>query len=542
VRDDDFHAIQTAIYANQSAKLVKAGRRVGLGLDLDAMTKLQAMLRGPLKLTDVFQIINDATTAAHGLGFIEFRSGRHEFWGGRIVALAVRLGDTITVGVSVLRNVPMNAGDAWPILRTWFKELKKNRARAETWAQQEADDRVRVKILGAPASHTPAKDATADAELIAAIVDNPDDVATRLVLADRLLEREDPRGEMIRLDLEARKLDEKDPGRREIEQQIAVLAKANRARIAGEVSEVASEYEIGVGFVERVTMAAGTFKKHGERLFRAQPIRALRLKPWNDEAVATLVKCPHLALVRELSLESVGIGFERVVSIAPLAKLQLDRLEHLQLRCTITTGPDGEKFFRELVAPKLRSITVGAGFLGAGALRGLAVNKQLCSQLEDIHMHMLTTSCQDTRIESKANAIADEALGKIALPKLRSLSLSDVWFATDERIAKLVKRLPALTTLEVDSSGAKTVAALTSSRRVKAIDVREPLAAKTLTAMLAMPQLASLYVDGDDWTETQIKDMAETLLALPKSHPLKEVYFAGEYFQRLNKRFPPKQR
>ncbi|MDQ3364030.1 MAG: hypothetical protein M3680_01185 [Myxococcota bacterium] len=538
MRDEAFDQIKLAIYARQRADLVKAGARVGLGLDLDAMTKVHSMCRGPLELQHVFQIIEDAKTAAHGLGFIEFQAGRGECWGGRIVALAVRHEDTITVGVSVLPNAPKNAGDAWPVLRRWFKELKKNRERAELWAQQEAADRVRVKILDAPPSHAPVKDSTADAKLIAALVDDPDDVATRLVLADRWLEREDPRADMLRLDLEARELVERDPDRIAIARQIEAMGKAHRARIAGEVAELVSDFKTGAGFVEGVTMTAGAFKKHGERLFRAQPIRALTVKPWNDEAVATLVKCPHLALVRELILESVAFGHERVVSIAPLAKLKLERLDQLSLNSTITTGPDGEKFFQELVAPRLRSIRVGGGFLGAGALRGLAANTQLCSQLGELDMYMLSSSCQKTRLEAKANEVADKAFGKLALPKLRSLSLHDVWFATDERIARLVKKLPVLEMFDVDDAGAKSVAALTSSRTVTCLPVREPLPAKTLTALLAMPKLRSLYIAGDEWTAAQTKHMAETLLALPKSHPLKEVYFAGDYFQELNQRFP----
>ena len=538
MRDADLDAIEKAYSNRNDEMLANVSARVGIQLTMSGMHDLAKRLGGRIPLRDVLVTIDQAMTDAAGIALHVARRERTDYTtrNAQMLCLAVRHDGALVVGVQALEKATMGVGDAWPELKPWFKEYRRNRARAETWAV--AGTGVRFSIIVPTESHAIASNPLDDAALVAALVENPDDLETRLVLADRLLEREDPRGEIIRLDLEARKLDARDPNRRALDEQLEKLHVTYRQRIAGDVASLATESKLAGGFVAHVTMPAPAFKKHGEQMFRAQPIRGLTVRPWSDDAVATLAKCPHLGLVRELTLESPLTGSERAVAIAPLAGVVLERLDELRFERAITTGPDAERFFGELRAPRLRTLRIRSGFLGISAIRGLAGNARLCAQLEEVELRWLPLAFGGMRLDpTRAEALADTAIEALALPNLRSLALDEVWFATDARVAKLVATTPLLESCDVDTLGERSAVALARCTRLRSCVLYQPLPPHLLANLLALPALASLRIVGHAWAPQDVGATVDALLALPPSHPLQHVTSWGPGFERLAERF-----
>ena len=195
-------------------------------------------------------------------------------------------------------------------------------------------------------------------------------------------------------------------------------------------------------------MTALAFKRHGDEILRSQPVRLVKIKPYNAAAIETLAQSSHLARVRALE-------FSLSAKIAPLAPLRgffFEKLEALELRNLITQGTDGETWLTKLAAPRLRKLDVVGGFLGAHPFRGLISNKALCTTLEDLSMANLRREC-GTRLESNAAAIADDAFAALALPNLRVAYFNSCWFGTDARMAQLDRKSPALVSFTADSSG-----------------------------------------------------------------------------------------
>jgi hypothetical protein len=314
-------------------------------------------------------------------------------------------------------------------------------------------------------------------------------------------------------------------------------------RLAGDVARHAVEYKFSRGFVDEVVMTAGSFRKHGEDLFRRYVIRALSLRPYDDAAVKTLATCPHLGLVRELILGSRDATPKRSVSLEPLVgSPHLAGLEKLSLDGCVTSGATAEKFFAELDAPRLSQITVGAGLFGARPLLGLAQNRRIAASLDTIYTYMLERTRGTYRVEPNADAIADRAFDLLAAqpPPLRYIHL-DAWFAADHRIAALVSATRAtLDRFEVRDVGPRTIAALgtcaaltDASLRLERVDV-----APVIDLVRRLPRLHSLSIHATSWSDAQVVAAASELESLPAEHPLRDIDVTGQHKTRRAVRAP----
>jgi uncharacterized protein (TIGR02996 family) len=137
-----------------------------------------------------------------------------------------------------------------------------------------------------------------------AIVANPDDDMPRLVYADWLEERGDPRGEFIRLQWTVAQLPA-GPERRELEARARYLLGRHEREWLGPIRAMgirgeATELFRG-GLVESVTISTPDLLKHADELFRLAPIRHLRLFK-TGRHVLTLAALPYLAGVSTLDL------------------------------------------------------------------------------------------------------------------------------------------------------------------------------------------------------------------------------------------------
>src|SRR5579884_1340778 len=100
---------------------------------------------------------------------------------------------------------------------------------------------------------------TPDDSFLVAILAAPDDDAPRLVYADHLEERGDPRGEFIRVQCELARLPEGDRRRKDLERKERVLLAEHGEEWAGPVQDLVVQSEFRRGFIDGVTLPAGDF-------------------------------------------------------------------------------------------------------------------------------------------------------------------------------------------------------------------------------------------------------------------------------------------
>src|SRR5262249_27967980 len=112
---------------------------------------------------------------------------------------------------------------------------------------------------------------------VQAILDDPDDDSLRLIYADWLEERGDPRGQFIRLQYALAGMDADDPRRRPLEARERVLLKEHGKVWAGPLLQFIEGYTFRRGFVEEVKLAPPVFLHRGAELFRQTPVQTVRL-------------------------------------------------------------------------------------------------------------------------------------------------------------------------------------------------------------------------------------------------------------------------
>src|SRR5437762_1999256 len=107
---------------------------------------------------------------------------------------------------------------------------------------------------------------------VQAILDDPDDDSLRLIYADWLEERGDPRGEFIRLQYALAGMDADDPRRRPLETRERALLKEHGELWAGPLVGHLQGYSFRRGFVEEVALSARSFLESGAELFHRAPV------------------------------------------------------------------------------------------------------------------------------------------------------------------------------------------------------------------------------------------------------------------------------
>src|SRR5437764_6172383 len=99
-----------------------------------------------------------------------------------------------------------------------------------------------------------------DDAFLRAILAHPDDDLPRLVYADWLDERGDPKGEFIRLQCELERLAPNDPGRKRLESREAALWAAHQSKWEAPLRRLGAEYiRFHRGLPQRVAMSAADF-------------------------------------------------------------------------------------------------------------------------------------------------------------------------------------------------------------------------------------------------------------------------------------------
>ena len=167
-----------------------------------------------------------------------------------------------------------------------------------------------------------------EADLMAAISQQPGEDEPRLVLADWFEERGDPRGEFIRVGCEIARLDPRDQRLIDLEYRHRRLLLQHRKKWVKFVPKFPHKAEFHRGFVHRMTLPAKVFIDSAEQLFRETPLEEVRLsqvKPHVEE----LARCKHLRRLKHLDLRDAKLGLGRLKKL--LASEYLDQLEGIDL-------------------------------------------------------------------------------------------------------------------------------------------------------------------------------------------------------------------
>jgi uncharacterized protein (TIGR02996 family) len=329
-------------------------------------------------------------------------------------------------------------------------------------------------------------DATAG-KLWQKILDDPDDLATRAVFADRLMEQGDPLGEHVQLALELEKLETDDARRAELEERLAELRRRHIVPWTRAIAGVASlhphrmppspRFGVRRGLVEAIACETGSLDALPDAA-RVAPIRALEVASFleSDPAegwVARLAAMPELARVRDLELDLLNSEADLLTL---LGSPHLRRLERLALKRCPATPATARAIATCKACAELGELSLEGdhGELGAEGARALA----------SLPLRVLHLGDQGLGAEGAA-AIA-------GMTTLRSLSISNDLGPTGGRALAASPALSSLRTLSLGGCDLrdKALAELARSPHLaglRDLELMGGVNAKALAALLDGP-------------------------------------------------------
>lgn len=272
-----------------------------------------------------------------------------------------------------------------------------------------------------------------------AVIDEPLDVAPRLVLADWLEEhgndKDRDRAEFIRLQIanDAIPLSERDGDVLRREQQLLKKYSSVWSKATGKITK---RIEFRRGFIEHVSIAAAKFLDVADKLFETAPLTEIRLlqvkndfqKVFSSDAlarvlglnlhdsalgvsrIAPLASSPHLGKLRELNLDRAAV---RLGGLTALVGAEMPSLRILRLRKNNLDQRAGELLANAPFISHLTTLEMGGNDIGPdGVTALLGANSLNLTELD------LST------ISHRGDELARILAGSAHLTKLRRLDLA----------------------------------------------------------------------------------------------------------------------
>jgi uncharacterized protein (TIGR02996 family) len=146
------------------------------------------------------------------------------------------------------------------------------------------------------------------------ITAHPDDDVPRLIYADWLEEREDPRGEFIRVQCELAKLRKTQKRFAELRQRERELSLLHLQQWTEGVPYSLRRCVFRRGFIEECSVALGYFVRNSDRILRLTPLRDITLTQVKNHLPA-LARCPGLSRLRSIRLKQQPVN-PRVCELA----------------------------------------------------------------------------------------------------------------------------------------------------------------------------------------------------------------------------------
>jgi uncharacterized protein (TIGR02996 family) len=333
-------------------------------------------------------------------------------------------------------------------------------------------------------------------QMMTAVLQNPQDDAARLRLADFMVARGDPRGEFIKLKVELARLapnaDVAEPPARRARE----LLITHQDEWVGPLADWLIDWTFRRGFIDEVTVEAEVLVAQAENLLAAAPIQSLRLH--NAGAVSEeLAACPQLARVKALHFgsddgDSEPLGDEGLVALA--ASPHLAGLEALTFSMEQIGGDGLQALARAPWLAGLRRLALPNNEVGADALASFLAVAPL-QELEALNLDWTGAGSETVAVLAQSAPLA----------MLRELSLANNKIGRDgPALLATAGRLPRLSVLDLNCtylkpgslqplSGSPLLAQLTELRLASNND----LEAGDLSALLessALPALKALVL------------------------------------------------
>ncbi len=183
------------------------------------------------------------------------------------VCLCVVLNDHLTIGVAAGHGAA-NPSNAWPDITSWDRYRDASNASAcRAWAGRLKPDRVAIALAGPVVSTSATR-----GDLLAAVLANPEADAPRLVYADWLSERGDPRGDFISIQCELARGSQRAA---ELEKEAAALLEAGSPQWLKGFTPDLAQVRFHRGFVETATVRDSQSLAQLEEFFQTEPVTEL---------------------------------------------------------------------------------------------------------------------------------------------------------------------------------------------------------------------------------------------------------------------------
>ncbi|MFK7768989.1 MAG: TIGR02996 domain-containing protein [Mariniblastus sp.] len=250
----------------------------------------------------------------------------------------------------------------------------------------------------------------------AEVVADPHSDEPRLVYADWLEERGDPRGEFIRVQCELETTNDLQKEFYELSVRSEQLIAQYGEQWAGELEQDFRRSEFRRGFIDKITIRATALLKGAEQLFASTPVNWLRLIYLKGQG-KKIAAMPELRQLRSLDLSNLTIPTEDLLAI--FSSPNLINLEALTL-----TNFD---WFDRLVAiaitkmesrTNLQKLTINAG-------RANGFFEDICSGPGFPNLKELTIGSDDFPEENLTH------ISQLKAPKLGSLTIRSRLSVTD---------------------------------------------------------------------------------------------------------------
>ncbi|MFO0550968.1 MAG: TIGR02996 domain-containing protein [Polyangiaceae bacterium] len=295
-----------------------------------------------------------------------------------------------------------------------------------------------AKTPRAKGKAAPSEAAGDERSMSAAVLAAPDEDAPRMVYADWLSERGDPRGELITTQIALGRGDLASEARTKlIEAERTLLAQHGEAWVRP-IGLKPEEVVLQRGWIEEVSTTADRLLDRWSTLFEACPVRALRVRKLGDkEAAALAAKSELWSRVRELEISNSELGINGLKALAAIG-------DKHGLRTLLLRGV-------KLVAKTLRMLA------DAGVLRPLSrlamSGASLGSTVGPVLMESDSVSLL-TELDLSDNGLGDSSIGALLarpLPRLETLNLSGTALGLDAARAfgARASHLPMLRSLSV---------------------------------------------------------------------------------------------
>jgi uncharacterized protein (TIGR02996 family) len=195
---------------------------------------------------------------------------------------------------------------------------------------------------------------TGGAGLLRAILDAPDDDAARLVYADWLEERGDPRAEFIRLQCAAAQMADDDPRLPALQERERQLLAEHAQEWCDPLGLEPRQCRFRRGFVEAVEVHADRFLERPEAPFENAPVHRIHFL-YATERIRDLARCPSLVRLTALDLSgNAAVCDPEVVALA--ASPHLSGLTSLDLSSCSMGQPGVESLANAGALRRLRRL------------------------------------------------------------------------------------------------------------------------------------------------------------------------------------------